>query len=1025
MSKLTLDAAELTSRSYRQPNPEDDAMGRSAKTSADAHDPAARCATHVLAVLVAALSTGAIGATGALAQQADDPDIEEVVVVTGTRSTIQSSIEAKRASDTVVEVLSAEDIGDIPSLSIGEALETLTSAAAHRDQGTATEVSIRGMGPFLGSTVFNGREATNGSGDRSVNFSMFPSELFSKLQIYKTQQASLIEGGVSGQIALGNVRPIDYGKRRFQGDLKGNYNPNNANINIAEVDWGHRASGSYIDQFQASDGGTFGIAVGLQQNVVTNPEQEYRTSSAWRDCRNDPSVSAGVYSSSNCDSGQGDLRMEVDPSTGLAPDAGTPVLFVPSQRSFRQNITDDERDSVFLAAQWQPSDRLDLNVDYQSSDRVFAETRNDLVFAEQRRVNPEGLVVSASGIIQAFNNNGRVETLSTAQERLEEYRGGGFAASYQVNDRLELSLDVSNSSTSRRENIIHTRLQSEPRDIHGNTVPAGTDRPDASYVLSGGASEVAAITVTNFDVTNHDLFADNARTRVDLNQARENDITAVRADFHLLMDGAMIYSLEGGVRSSALDFQSWPRVRLQESHSDSAIPGASMACRNDVFPEDDFLSEPANGQPLITNVDENGNVIAQGTGNTFATFDPLCLARELFGGEIPAIPAPRQTVGNVDVEERTLAAYVQANYRTEFAGKPVRGNFGLRVVRTDVDSTGLRTTFTSSRDDDGTLTINEDSSDFYSVVGGDSYTELLPSFNAVLDMNDDVLLRVGGFRGLSRPDPADMGFGRVLSVDDEDATSISEVVGRATANGNPDLEPLTSWNLDVAVEWYPNADSILALGTYYKSFLGGFENTQRVEQFLIDSEPFNADVTTSRTIDDASTLFGFEMTVAHAFTYLPGYLSGLGGKLSYNWADADFEFEDQTFGASLVVDESGNVVSERVRLTPPAGLFGFSEQVMSAQLYYQIGALDLQLIYKHRSSYFQQFVSSPGIIRYIGDTSVVEARATYEIADNVTVRVEALNLFDEPRKNYIPTPDSLSELNSYGPRVFVGIRAKF
>ena len=471
--------------------------------------------------------------------------------------------------------------------------------------------------------------------------------------------------------------------------------------------------------------------------------------------------------------------MEVDPNTGLAPDAGTPVLFVPSQRSFRQNITDDERDSVFLAAQWQPSDRLDLNVDYQSSDRVFAETRNDLVFAEQRRVNPEGLVVSASGIIQAFNNNGRVETLSTAQERLEEYRGGGFAASYQVNDRLELSLDVSNSSTSRRENIIHTRLQSEPRDIHGNPVPAGTDRPDANYVLSGGASEVAAITVTNFDVTNHDLFADNARTRVDLNQARENDITAVRADFHLLMDGAMIYSLEGGVRSSALDFQSWPRVRLQESHSDSAIPGASMACRNDVFPEDDFLSEPANGQPLITNVDENGNVIAQGTGNTFATFDPLCLARELFGGEIPAIPAPRQTVGNVDVEERTLAAYVQANYRTEFAGKPVRGNFGLRVVRTDVDSTGLRTTFTSSRDDDGTLTINEDSSDFYSVVGGDSYTELLPSFNAVLDMNDDVLLRVGVFRGLSRPDPADMGFGRVLSVDDEDATSISEVVGQS------------------------------------------------------------------------------------------------------------------------------------------------------------------------------------------------------------------------------------------------------
>ena len=141
-----------------------------------------------------------------------------------------------------------------------------------------------------------------------------------------------------------------------------------------------------------------------------------------------------------------------------------------------------------------------------------------------------------------------------------------------------------------------------------------------------------------------------------------------------------------------------------------------------------------------------------------------------------------------------------------------------------------------------------------------------------------------------------MGFGRNLSVDDEDATSISEVVGTATASGNPDLEPLTSWNFDVAVEWYPNADTIVAVGGYYKSFLGGFENTQRVEQFLIDDVSFDADVTTSRTIDDTSTLFGFETTIAHTFTYLPSYLSGLGGKISYNWADADFDFEDKPSG---------------------------------------------------------------------------------------------------------------------------------
>ena len=194
-------------------------------------------------------------------------------------------------------VLSADDIGDIPSLSIGEALETLTSAAAHRDQGTATEVSIRGMGPFLGSTVFNGREATNGSGDRSVNFSMFPSELFNKLAIYSPNRR------VSSKAAC----PPDISRQRAlwttaNSAFKGNYNPNNANINIAEADWGYRASGSYIDQFDTAGGGALGLSIGLQKNVVTNPEQEYRTSSAWRDCRNAPNVNAGVHSSSNCDS---------------------------------------------------------------------------------------------------------------------------------------------------------------------------------------------------------------------------------------------------------------------------------------------------------------------------------------------------------------------------------------------------------------------------------------------------------------------------------------------------------------------------------------------------------------------------------------------------------------------------------------------------------------------------------------------------------------------------------------------------
>ena len=222
-----------------------------------------------------------VAAPAGLAQNADDEDsVLEEVVVQGFRNTIQSSIEVKRESNMVVEALSSDDIGDIPALSIGEALETLTSVVSHREQGGATEVSIRGMGPYLSSTNINGREATNGSGDRSVNFSMFPSELFNELKVYKTQSAELIEGGVSGLIEMETLKPLDYDRQRTQVELKGSYKPENADIHGANHEYGYRATGSYVGQWDLGGDSRLGLSIGAQTNQDSNPEAESRSSSS-------------------------------------------------------------------------------------------------------------------------------------------------------------------------------------------------------------------------------------------------------------------------------------------------------------------------------------------------------------------------------------------------------------------------------------------------------------------------------------------------------------------------------------------------------------------------------------------------------------------------------------------------------------------------------------------------------------------------------------------------------------------------
>lgn len=840
----------------------------------------------------------------------------------------------------------------------------------------------------------------------------------------------------------------------FQAQAKGSWSPAENDIENSARDFGSRITLSFVDQIETDKFGDIGFSIGGQKRKSTNPEQEARSTSGFADCRIDPSTNYGLYSSDDCDdddanlnpTGDGGVNYEVDPETGLPIDNGVPYLFSPSSYSYRQNTTDDDRESLFGAIQWRPSETFEMNIDAEYSNRVFTEIRNDLVFANSKRLNapnvsldgqlPVDLVISDNGSLISGTNLQRIETLSTYLERLEEYKGGGVSFIYDVSDLLSISADLSVSQTERRENLYHTRLQSEPTDILGNPVEGAADNGYINTAIEIGqnGSLIPIMQVRNFDVSNPNNFADSARTRVDLNQFRNHKITAFRTDFEYLMDSDVISQIKGGVRFSKLEFDSAPRARDEFTNNDNDVMFEAIGrCQNSSFPESGFLSGVTGGQALITNVDSSGNVIAQGTGNTYATFDPLCLAQAVTGGT-PVFPEAEQTLANVNVEEETTAVYLQADYDTSIGDYVVRGNFGLRYVTTDVTSIGLRAPLIATpgdSDGDGIddiiTSIDGVPGEFFEVTGGSSYSELLPSFNLVVDLRDDILLRGAVYRALSRPAPSDMGFGRTfngLSDDSGDPESLEAAIGTATANGNPNVKPFTSWNGDIAIEWYPNEDTIFAVGTYYKSFEGGFENTSVTETFTVDGQDLDTIVTTQQTTDDTSTIYGVEMTATHAFTYLPSILSNVGIKLSYNWADSDFEVEDGNFGASTIIDPNTGEPIERIGIVDPAEIFGFSDTVVSGQLYYQDGGFNAQLIYKYRSEYFQQYTSTPQNLRYVGDTGVYEARVSYKLTKNLKLSVEAINLFDEPKRQFNPTGENFSEINVYGPRIYAGIQYK-
>ncbi|MDO6620892.1 TonB-dependent receptor [Shewanella sp. 6_MG-2023] len=981
-------------------------------------------------------------AFSAIAQEAETENLDkvdndiEVVVVTGTRRTIQDQIAIKRESTTVVDGLSASDIGDLPALSIGEALESLTGASSHRENGGATEISIRGLGPFLSATNINGREATNGSGDRSVNFSQFPSELMQKVAIYKTQDASMIEGGVAGVITLETLKPLDFGKQRFQAEVKANYNPDQANVdNSLQDDLGYRGTLSYVDQFEFDNGQAFGLSVGFQRQDISQPEAEYRSSSPtgsslWA-CLNDPTdTTTGFFRSTGGDceddiypssdprnNDNAGYNNKIDPETGLAVDDGREYAWTGSSRSFRQNETSDERDALFFALQYQPSNKWDINFDAQISDRTQAEARHDLIFL-QKRVTPgvtgESLVVNDVGGILQWAGEDRIESSGEQFSREENYRGYGLNVEHFFSDDLKISVDLGYSKTSREELQISNRARTSST---GNAF---------SWALG---DEIPHFTLTDFDVTDISNFTSNLRSRLDRENVRDNEIMGARVDIDYILDGDVFSSVQAGVRVSELTFVQYGGSTNGNGSRDEYELDESVTSAIDVlegcqiaFPETDFLSSVSDGN-IITNVDSSGNVIESGTGASWATYNNECFAQAniaSLGGEFAYPEVEYENTGTIDVTEQTTSAYAMLNYDTEMFDKFIRGNFGVRVVKTDVTSIGFRDTFDTVTDPATGEVALKANGNIKQIEAGGDYTEVLPSFNLVVDYDDDILIRAGIYRGMSRADPSDLSYNREFLTDNsDDPTSVEDLLVGAQGAGNPELKPLMSWNYDAAVEWYPSDDSMVALGVYYKQFNGGFQQQTQLETFIVDGVEVALPITNSVTTDEDSDLYGFEASFSYRWDL------GIGVKLGYNWADTNYEFEDSNYGNTFTTDLDGVVVQDKVGIVPPASVPGFSEHVFNGQIYYQIGDFDTALIYKYRSEYFQPYTSNGTRLRYVDEAGTWEARAAYKINKHVRVKVSAINLFSEPRSDDFYTQGNLGQVSDYGPRLFAGVSFKY
>jgi iron complex outermembrane receptor protein len=198
--------------------------------------------------LIATLFTSPLLVQQALAQETAVADDVQQVNVTGIRASVRNALAAKEASNSMVEVVSSEDIGKLPDTTIAESLARLPGLSSGLDRGNASQIVARGMGPrFIGATM-NGRELASSEPNRAVRFEQFPSESISGATVYKTQNAELVEGGIATTIDLQTVSPLKYNGRQLSLKADALYYPLAKDIPGADKT-APRVGGIYVDQF--------------------------------------------------------------------------------------------------------------------------------------------------------------------------------------------------------------------------------------------------------------------------------------------------------------------------------------------------------------------------------------------------------------------------------------------------------------------------------------------------------------------------------------------------------------------------------------------------------------------------------------------------------------------------------------------------------------------------------------------------------------------------------------------------------
>lgn len=348
------------------------------------------------------------------------------------------------------------------------------------------------------------------------------------------------------------------------------------------------------------------------------------------------------------------------------------------------------------------------------------------------------------------------------------------------------------------------------------------------------------------------------------------------------------------------------------------------------------------------------------------------------------------------VEEDTNAAYAQYSWDAMIGGKMLRGSVGARHYKTELTSRGV--------------------SNGQNVVIERDYSGVLPSLNLVYELDDDLLLRFGASKNLTRPSLNAIS----VSANVAQMTGSPGEVGKITI-GNPNLKPFESVNFDLALEQYFEGIGSLSAAIFKKdieNFIVTEVTTMKYSDLGLPASLLPNGATMDSLFDvtspqnsDSSEIKGAELAFQRDFDFLPEPFNQMGVIANYTWVDGTTEYRN--------VQGSGE---NQVKSFP-----GLSKQSYNMTLYYETDNYGGRVSAAHRSEYIS--VVEGGLRdedeRGFHDTTYFDFSAFYQVTESLKLTLEAINLTNQREEQYSDSSDRQYNTTTSGRTYMAGFSYKF